>query len=93
MSLALIVLPDAEKLDLLRRLDQFREWHSLDEKRYCLTCGNLITGWEIRVSAGSVETGPLQVICPTENCDSIPMDWVIPTKGILSALSRHNGDP
>jgi hypothetical protein len=53
MTLVLIELADAEKLDTLRRLDQFREWQSLDEKRYCLVCGNLITGREIQVTAGN----------------------------------------
>jgi hypothetical protein len=37
----------------LQRLDQFREWRSLDEQRYYLSCGALITGgkskwWEAR---------------------------------------------
>jgi hypothetical protein len=31
-----IKLSDEEKLAILRRLDQFRQWRSLDEKRYCL---------------------------------------------------------
>jgi hypothetical protein len=78
MTLVPIEFADADKLDTLRRLDQFREWQSLDEKRYCLVCGNLITGREIQVTAGSPETGPLRLVCPTEHCNSIPMDWVIP---------------
>jgi len=39
-----IGFPDAEKLNVLRQLDQFRQWHSLDDKRYCLICGKIITG-------------------------------------------------
>jgi len=31
-----------EKLELLQRFDQFRQWGSLDEKRYCLVCGKII---------------------------------------------------
>jgi hypothetical protein len=41
-------LSDEAKLDILQRLDQFRQWHSLDEKRYCLVCGEMITGREIK---------------------------------------------
>ena len=93
MTLAPIELGDADKLDTLRRLDQFREWQSLDEKRYCLVCGNLITGWEIRIIiGGSPETGLLQLVCPTEHCNSIPMDWVIPTDEILATVLTRNGD-
>jgi hypothetical protein len=42
-----IELSEGEKLEILQRLDQFRLWYSLDEKRYCLVCGNIITGREI----------------------------------------------
>jgi hypothetical protein len=42
-------LSDEEKLETLQRLDRFRQWHSLDEKRYCLVCGKIITGREIQV--------------------------------------------
>jgi hypothetical protein len=45
-------LSDEAKLDILQRLDQFRQWHSLDEKRYCLVCGEMITGREIDVIGG-----------------------------------------
>jgi hypothetical protein len=48
-----IKLSDEEKLDILQRLDQFRQWHFLDEKRYCLVCGEIITGQEIRVIGGT----------------------------------------
>jgi hypothetical protein len=43
-------LSDEEKLEALRLLDQFRQWHSLDAKRYCLVCGNLISGQQIQVA-------------------------------------------
>jgi hypothetical protein len=81
-------LSDDEKLEVLRRLDQFRQWHSLDEKRYCLVCGNLITGRQIRVSGGTRGNGPLQLSCPTERCNSIPMDWVLPTDEILAKVEK-----
>lgn len=75
-----------EKLQALRRLDQFRQWHSLDEKRYCLVCGNLITGRQIQVGGGTRGNGPLRLNCPTELCNSIPMDWVLPTDEILARV-------
>lgn len=81
-------LSDDEQLEALRRLDQFRQWHSLDEKRYCLVCGELITGRQVQVAGGTPGSGPLRLNCPTEGCNSIPMDWVLPTNEILAKVER-----
>jgi hypothetical protein len=81
-------LSDNEKLEVLRRLDQFRQWSSLDEKRYCLVCGKLITGRHIQVAGGTRGNGPLRLTCPTTSCNSIPMDWVLPTNEILAKVER-----
>jgi hypothetical protein len=78
-------LSDAEKLAVLRSLDQFREWQSLDEKRYCLVCGKIITGQQIQVASDTHGDGPQRLNCPTERCSSIPMDWALPTDEILAA--------
>jgi hypothetical protein len=83
-----IRLSDQEKLEALRRLDQFRQWHSLDEKRYCLVCGKLILGQQIQVAGGTCGNGPLRLSCPTERCNSIPMDWVLPTDEVLAKVER-----
>jgi hypothetical protein len=85
-----INLSDADKLLTLQRLDQFRRWRSLDEKRYCLGCGKIITGWQIEVIGGTRGTGPLRIICPTRRCNSIPMDWVLLTDEILAKISPLN---
>ena len=79
-------LSDEEKLEVLRRLDQFRKWYSLEEKRYCLACGKLISGRHIQVTGGTRGNGPLRLSCPTEKCNSIPMDWVLPTDEILAKV-------
>ena len=81
-------LADDEKLELLRRLDQFRRWQSLDEKRYCLVCGELISGRQIQVDGGTRGNGPLRLSCPTETCNSIPMDWVLPTNEVLAEVEK-----
>ena len=78
-------LADADKLNALRRLDQFREWRSLDDRRFCLVCSRLITGRQIQVAGGTRGNGPLRLSCPTERCNSIPMDWALPTDEILAA--------
>ncbi|MGC2625854.1 MAG: hypothetical protein WA269_03380 [Candidatus Udaeobacter sp.] len=81
-------LADDEKLEALRRLDQFRHWHSLDEKRYCLVCGELISGRQIQVDGGTHGNGPPRLSCPTEKCNSIPMDWVLPTSEVLAKVEK-----
>ena len=81
-------LSDDEKLEVLRRLDQFRQWHSPDEKRYCLVCGKLISGRQIQVAGGTRGTDPLRLSCPTDGCNSIPMDWVLPTDEILAKVEK-----
>jgi hypothetical protein len=68
---------DAEKLEMLRQLDSFRPWRALDEQRRCLSCGRIISGREIRFVGGTPETGELRAVCPTENCNAVPLDWAI----------------
>lgn len=83
-----IALSDKDKLEALRRLDQFRQWRSLDEKRFCLVCGKIVTGRQIQVAGGTRGNGALRLSCPTEHCNSIPMDWVLPTDEILAKVER-----
>jgi hypothetical protein len=82
-----IKLPDAGKLEILQRLDRYRKWPSLEEKRYCLACGHIINGHAVLIVGGTRGTGPLRLICPTERCHSIPMDWVIPSEQVLARMS------
>ena len=86
-QLAPIELSGVEKLEILQRLDRYRKWQSLEEKRYCLACGQIIEGRDIQVVGGTRGTGPLRLVCPTRACHSIPMDWVIPTDEVLARMS------
>src|SRR5689334_15943520 len=86
-----IELTATAKLEILQRLDRYRRWRSLDEKRYCLACGQIINGHDIFVVGGTRGTGPLRLICPTQQCHSIPMDWVIPTDTVLERISISEG--
>jgi len=88
-----IRLSERDKLEILQRLDRFRKWRSLDEQRYCLACGNVITGHEIEAVGGTRGTGLLRVICPTPRCHAIPMDWVLPTNEVLEKMSMLQDEP
>jgi len=89
-ALAPLELAEKDKLQVLQRLDQFRTWRSLDEKRYCLACGKVISGEQIQVIGSARGTGPLRIICPTPDCHSIPMDWVLPTDEVLIQISASS---
>jgi hypothetical protein len=80
-------LSEQEKLETLQRLDRFRKWRSLDEKRYCLVCSTIITGRDVCIIGGTRGTGPLRAICPSQGCHSIPMDWVLPTDEMLAKIT------
>jgi len=71
-------LPPEKKLKLLQRLDSFRTWRSLNQKRLCLGCGKIISGTEIKVSRTQRGLGLLQLHCPSEGCKAGPMEWVEP---------------
>jgi len=79
-------LPEGEKLELFRRLDQFRRWQSMDDKRHCMVCGKVINGHDILAMGGMRGGGPLRVICPSLGCNSIPMDWALPTSEALARV-------
>ncbi len=87
-----VALSDADKLNVLRRLDQFRQWQSVDDKRFCLVCGKIITGRQIQVEGGTRGSGQQRLVCPTDQCNSIPMDWVLPTDETLAVAETMMSD-
>jgi hypothetical protein len=68
-------LPPADKLDVLRYLDEFHYWHSLDDERICKRCGRTISGRQIVVIELQGTRGKLRLQCPTAGCVATPGDW------------------
>jgi hypothetical protein len=68
-------LAPEDKLDVLRYLDEFHYWHSLDDERICKRCGHTITGFQILVIELQGTRGRLRLKCPTAGCVSTPGDW------------------
>jgi hypothetical protein len=87
-SLAPIQVSAADKLRLLRRLDTYRRWESLDDKRQCIQCGEIVSGRDVEVVGGTRALGPLRLQCPTENCPAIPLDWIIPNNVVSERHDR-----
>jgi hypothetical protein len=87
-----IKLSDEEKLNILRRVDEFRQWHSLDEKRYCLVCGEMITGRQIHVIGDTHGNAQVRLSCPTEHCKATPIEWVCPTEEVLIKIAMMEAE-
>jgi hypothetical protein len=68
-------LPPEDKLDLLRYLDEFHYWHSLDDQRICKRCDRTITGRQTLVVGLQGRRGKLRLQCPSAGCVSTPGDW------------------
>ena len=83
---------DAEKLETLRRADELRQWRSLDEERYCLVCGEVITGRQVEVASTADATGRVRLNCPTEGCLSVPMHWTRATSEILTQMQTMTAE-
>jgi hypothetical protein len=73
-SIPLPLAPE-DKLDLLRYLDEFHYWHSLDDRRICKRCGRTITGRQILVKSLQGRRGKLRLQCPSAGCVSTPGNW------------------
>jgi hypothetical protein len=85
-------LAPEDKLDVLRYLDEFHYWHSLDDKRRCKRCGRIITGRQMIVSELQGRRGKLHLRCPTMACVSTPSDWVY-ADPVLAAKLRADFRP
>jgi hypothetical protein len=81
-----------DKLDVLRYLDEFHYWHSLDDKRRCKRCGRIITGRQMIVIELQGRRGKLHLRCPTVACVSTPSDWVY-ADPVLAAKLRADFRP
>lgn len=66
-----------DRLALLRQLDRWRAWKSLDDKRLCLGCGRLFTGHDVEMRHSATQEA-IELHCPTDNCQAIPLDWILP---------------
>lgn len=65
-----------DKLDVLRYLDEFRFWRSIDDERRCSRCDRIITGRQILVFERQGTRGNIRLQCPTPGCASRPSNWI-----------------
>lgn len=67
-------LTDVERLQLLREVDRFSHWYSLEDKRVCGTCKRVFSGREIRFQPW---VGGFALHCPTQDCPSDFSYWLV----------------
>ena len=79
-------LPLEERLALLRMVDQFRSWSSLDDKRICILCERRFNGRQVGISRG--RGGQVRLHCPTEGCSAEPSQWVYPGNPLVSEAAH-----
>jgi hypothetical protein len=66
-------LTSEQRLEILRRADGARKWHSLDDKRGCVVCDRVFTARQIEICRD--QRGRYLLQCPTEGCPSTVPDW------------------
>jgi hypothetical protein len=75
-----------DKLDIVRHLDEFRFWHSLDDERRCPRCHETITGRQILVLERPGTRGRMRLQCPTPGCASVPSEWLYVNPVLFASL-------
>jgi len=75
------LLPE-DRLSILRSEDQFRDWDSLEDQRFCILCDKIFTGRQVKIVR--LRHGKCLLHCPTENCKSTPRHWVYPGNPLIS---------
>lgn len=90
-SIPLLLAPE-DKLDVLRYLDEFHYWHSLDDERLCQRCQRTITGRQIVVIELQGTRGKLRLQCPTVGCAATVSEWVY-ANPVRAARERAGSTP
>jgi hypothetical protein len=52
----------------------------------------MITGRQIQVIGDTHGNAQLRLICPTERCDAMPMEWVPPTEEVLMKIAMMEAE-
>ena len=76
------------RLRVLREVDCFHHWNSLDDTLRCVLCERPISGREIRVVWN--HRGQARLHCPTRGCRSTPREWVHPGNPLVSEEAWHD---
>jgi hypothetical protein len=73
------VQPNDRRLALLQRLDLYRQWTTVDDRRICFACDCEFSGREVRIRRAT-----LSLQCPTRGCAGTPREWAYPGNPLTS---------
>jgi hypothetical protein len=84
-----------EKLNALHEVDIFHNWDSLDERRLCRRCGQIISGRDIKVVGSRQSHGGVRLECPTPGCLSVPIEWLMlePPTDVATEPLKEDPEP
>jgi len=85
-----LTLSPEDKLDIIRYLDEFRFWRSLDDERRCTRCHEKITGRQVLVLDRPGTRGRMRLQCPTPGCASVPSEWVYANPVLFAAFKNSS---
>src|SRR6476646_364740 len=71
--------PNERRLALLQRLDPFRQWRTVDDRRICVACDSEFSGRDVRINRSN-----LSLQCPTRGCRGTPRQWAYPGNPLIS---------
>ena len=81
-------VPLDERLLILRKTDQFRNWSSLDDTRVCILCEKEFSGRQVQIFRG--RGGHYRLQCPTDECKGGPAHWVYPGNPLVSEAAYQD---
>ena len=67
-------LSPEDRLAILRLTDHERRWYTVDDKRLCLICEQIISGRQIRIEGGPEN---FTLGCPTTDCPGNVSHWFL----------------
>lgn len=71
---------EEDRLAILQQGDAVRTWRTLSERRFCVRCTKVFSGYELKIV--TQDARPPQLQCPTEGCDSMPIHWFFYGSGL-----------
>lgn len=89
-----------DRLVALQHGDNFRQWQTPADERFCILCEEKIRGHKILIERD--EQGSTHLHCPTRGCQGTPREWVYPGNPLTSesvyqdwwrALNRETDQP
>ena len=78
--------PPEERLAILKATDSARKWYSLDDKRVCVICDRVFTGWQIEIQSDQQRA---LFSCLSDADLPVQHQSLVPLRSLPGSLSRE----